>query len=590
MMIAILIFVIFTCFDTNESKLTSVVRTKNGYVQGEILRTISNSTEFSSFKGIPYAIPPLGYLRFKPPVPIKPWNGILKATKEGPNCIQKDFVYTSEFTGSEDCLYLNVYTPEVKFSDADPRNLLPVMMWIYGGSFKRGYANSFLYGPDFIIEEKVVLVTFNYRLGPLGFLNLKHDNATGNAALKDQNLVLRWINENIAQFGGDPNSVTLFGQSAGGVAVDFHGLSEMSKGLFHRSISMSASPLCPWAFHTGEAAVKQAFILGEKLGKVASNKNELLKVLYESTATDIMTKTEDMGSSDPPFKPSIESTDVAINEKKFITSCSYGNYVSGNFLRVPHLTGYTLNETLLFAGDVESVSDVAKFALQCAGSFPRSSLLPLPITNQIFSKISNKSINIVDAFVSELIDETSDILFVTGIDMKRKLMSTRNDQPLFFYRFSYITDQSLHRLLYNISLNAHGDDFAYLFHMKILNFSLNSNDPTFITRKRMVRLWTNFAKYSNPTPRGSQDELLQRITWPNSRINNFYLEFGKDLSVKTISMDKLVEVLETGSPFALPIQTGCTSDLIKLIFKQLNPFNKNNYVQNSLNLGISQLF
>lgn len=142
-----------------------------------------------------------------------------------------DYFVSKNFIGDEDCLNLNVYTPKIDFSVINNKNnLLPVMVWIYGGAFKNGYTNMTYYGPDFLIENHVVVVAMNYRLGVLGFLSLNLPNATGNAGLKDQLLALKWVQRNIKAFGGDPNSVTIFGQSAGAISVDFHILSDQSKG------------------------------------------------------------------------------------------------------------------------------------------------------------------------------------------------------------------------------------------------------------------------------------------------------------------------------------------------------------------------
>ncbi|CAB0040148.1 unnamed protein product [Trichogramma brassicae] len=200
--------------------------------------------------------------------------------------------------GSEDCLYLNVFTPHVDFSAINSNNLKAVMVWIHGGGFSSGFANTDFYGPDYLMENDVVLVSFNYRLGIFGFLNLNHPHATGNQALKDQNLVLRWVRQNIAAFGGNPNLVTIFGQSAGAVSVDLHVLSEMSAGLFSRSISMSGSPLCEqWGLQSNVEAEQEAYSVAAQLGIYAGNSQELLNAFYTIPAETFLSVTRSW-----PFK------------------------------------------------------------------------------------------------------------------------------------------------------------------------------------------------------------------------------------------------------------------------------------------------
>lgn len=141
-------------------------------------------------------------------------------------CFHKDMV-TMKMVGSEDCLHLNVYTPHLPKQSADKK--LPVMIWVHGGGFMAGSGDSDFYSPEYIVQEDVIVVTINYRLGALGFLYLPQEGISGNAGLKDQVLAFKWVNENIEKFGGDPNNVTLFGESAGGSSIHIHTLSERSK-------------------------------------------------------------------------------------------------------------------------------------------------------------------------------------------------------------------------------------------------------------------------------------------------------------------------------------------------------------------------
>src|SRR5258706_2018026 len=194
------------------------------------------------FKGIPFAAPPVGPLRWKAPQPLQPWTGVKQASTFGASCMQ-DPMFARLFGAppeiSEDCLYLNVWTPAKSAGDA-----LPVMVWIYGGGFVGGQTSVPAYDGTRLAEKGVVLVSVAYRLGAFGFLahpelSRESGKGSGNYGLQDQIAGLQWVKANIAKFGGDPNRVTIFGESAGGIAVSMLAASPAAKGLFQRPISES---------------------------------------------------------------------------------------------------------------------------------------------------------------------------------------------------------------------------------------------------------------------------------------------------------------------------------------------------------------
>ncbi|XP_047106309.1 juvenile hormone esterase-like [Schistocerca piceifrons] len=208
-----------------------------GALRGRRLKTPSGRT-YCSFQGIPYAKPPVGPLRFKSPEPPEPWSGIRNATKEGNIAPQIDFLMRSktEYEGDEDCLYLNVYTS--KLPTGENAQLIPVMVWIHGGAFLLGSGNTELYGPDYLMEHDVLLVTFNYRLGVLGFLSTEDELVPGNAGLKDMVMALKWVKSNITRFGGDPGNVTIFGESAGSMSCHILSISSAAKEAKHERIHL----------------------------------------------------------------------------------------------------------------------------------------------------------------------------------------------------------------------------------------------------------------------------------------------------------------------------------------------------------------
>lgn len=224
-----------------DSGLNETVTITAGKITGVVL-----DGTVVSYKGIPYAAPPVASLRWKPPQPVKPWEGVLKATDYGPACSQKkgSLLFSRKYAKlSEDCLYLNIWTP----APSAQREKLPVMLWIHGGAFMIGSASDDFYQGKYLASKGVVVVTINYRLGPFGFLahpllsRESPQNVSGNYGLLDQIMALQWVRDNIAAFGGDSSRVTIFGESAGGRAVAHLMVSPLAKGLFHRAIMQSSS-------------------------------------------------------------------------------------------------------------------------------------------------------------------------------------------------------------------------------------------------------------------------------------------------------------------------------------------------------------
>ncbi|XP_066948160.1 esterase E4-like [Macrobrachium rosenbergii] len=211
---------------------------------------VTNSHHYA-FRGIPYAKPPVDELRFRDPVDLRgAWPGrLLNATKFGSICSQYDPLSDVVF-GSEDCLYLNVFTPNLRVTGTLGKNvsgkLLPVLFFIHGGAYIRGSANP--YGPERLMSRNLVVVTINYRLGALGFLSTRDSLLPGNYGILDQVSALRWVKRHISEFGGDPNQITLGGFSAGAGSTNLHLYSPLTKDLVHRVIMQSGSSSCAWAF------------------------------------------------------------------------------------------------------------------------------------------------------------------------------------------------------------------------------------------------------------------------------------------------------------------------------------------------------
>ncbi|WP_287153666.1 carboxylesterase/lipase family protein [Candidatus Solincola tengchongensis] len=227
------------------------------------------------YKGIPYAAPPVGELRWKEPQPVEPWEEVRPCTEYGPSCPQPEWPYQVQrdifriTDQDEDCLYLNVWTPA-----KNPDDRLPVMVWIHGGGFTVGSGSQVLYEGKYLARKGVVVVTINYRLGPLGFMAhplLSEESphgVSGNYGLLDQIQALRWVQRNISAFGGDPGNVTIFGESAGGASVCALLASPLAEGLFHRAIAESGAFLSMGMPSAGRSETLEE---GEKLGKRISH-------------------------------------------------------------------------------------------------------------------------------------------------------------------------------------------------------------------------------------------------------------------------------------------------------------------------------
>lgn len=249
-------------------------------------------------------------------------------TKEGNSCPS---LYTSVI--NEDCLFLNVYT----------RNLnrrVPVVIFIHPGAFYYGSGSADYYGPEFLLEKDVVLVTFNYRLGFFGFASTGDARAPGNAGLKDQVLVLKWVQENIGYFGGDPNRVTLMGASAGGMSVGLHMVSSMSRKLFHNAIAISGAilPQTPLPHNQMHLIERQAKLLGCS--------DDAFDCLLHANASDIIGTTVEMfefGTENPIYLwlPVIEGS---FGQQRFLVTDPYKALLQNNFYKVPLLTGCTKDE------------------------------------------------------------------------------------------------------------------------------------------------------------------------------------------------------------------------------------------------------
>ena len=250
---------------TNATNSNVMVRIFNGLLKGETRINQLTGMEYLAYHAIPYAKPPINELRFLPPEPYTemwsdsdPYDASDSLnTPICPQLAEGNFMHLTKDEFNEDCLYLSVYTPP-KCTNQTILPLLPVLVWIHGGSFDRGTGMFPYHGPERIIQgNDIIMVSINYRVGILGFLSLGNQEVPGNMGLEDQAMAFRWVQKNIHAFGGNPGMVTLMGESAGSWSAFYHLFSPASTGLFRRIIAQSGTPMST-AYHeySGEVAAR----------------------------------------------------------------------------------------------------------------------------------------------------------------------------------------------------------------------------------------------------------------------------------------------------------------------------------------------
>lgn len=492
------------------------VKTYLGVVKGMKAETEKGTTYFK-FKGIPYAQPPVGSLRFQPPRPSSAW-GTLVATEDGPACPQISTLTSLGYQGEEDCLYLNIYTPSLT-TTTNPFALKSVMLWIHGGGFTEGSGREIEYDPVNFIDKDVVVVSINYRLGPLGFVTFGNDKVSGNMALKDQNMAIRWTRNYIRYFGGDPEKITIFGESAGGMSVHAQVLSPYNQGLLAGAISQSGTALMrPYA--TGRSQDERSAVKLAEMFDCSSNRldEEMLECLQQVPAKDLIEAvTVDPEDWLNPDKPNFSWSPVvdSYSPNPFLPIYPLEALKTGVYNQVPFMSGTTKDEgslfTLMFWDRLEFLQENWEFA--------GPAMLSIMKTNNA-SDIDNETsmvANIMKKYYTgdDISQDNKDALtamFGDGLflsrDQKAVSLMSEGTSPVFNYQFTYRGSNTFASLFGKADAEedfgvVHGNDLMYLFKSPIIASIGNLGPPTEDDMKMvdlMVTYWTNFAKYGNPTP------------------------------------------------------------------------------------------
>ncbi|XP_076647596.1 juvenile hormone esterase isoform X2 [Halictus rubicundus] len=511
-----------------------VVTVKQGQLRGAVDENVYGG-KFLAFRGIPFAKPPTGPLRFKDPQPPEPWTGIREAKEFGNSCGQLDFM-THQVIGDDDCLYLNVYTPTI-----DVSSKRTVMVWIHGGGFVSGAGDSSLYGPDYIIRKDVVLVTINYRVGVFGFLNLETEEAPGNQGLKDQVMALKWVQENISSFGGDPNNVTIFGESAGGASVHYLCISPMSQGLFHKAISQSGVSTNPWAILTKNVK-KHAIDLAAFLGKETTDPQEVVEFLRTIETQKLAEAHQKLLTKNKSyvmiglFGPTVDSK----SSNPFMPQHPSIQMKSG--VKVPLLIGNNDKEGTLFVSNLKKTMETLNTEFERALHPEMEETLEMDEVSPDQLKrlyFGNETINMESQ--ESYACYFSDLMFIRGIHDTVKLQAEKN-LPTYFYRFTFDPEISITKRRLGITAKGatHAEELIFQFYPYLLKaMGIPPPEPgtkEYNVVEYLTQMWTDFAKTGNPTPMTTN--LIPTLWKPIEKGDTIqYMNIGEKLRMESIKLE-----------------------------------------------------
>jgi para-nitrobenzyl esterase len=456
----------------------AVVTTTAGVVRG------TAGASARSYLGIPYAAPPVGTLRWKAPAAVTAWTGERAATAFANHCPQGATPFGTA-SATEDCLYLNVYTPNT----AGPH---PVMVWIHGGAFYLGQSDN--YNPAALVAQGNVVVTINYRLGALGFLahpalSAEQGGKSGNYGLMDQQAALRWVRDNIAGFGGDKANVTIFGESAGGFSVHSHLAAAGSAGLFHKAIIMSGA----YALD-GQPTLAASEAVGTALGTgVACPTPQTVECLRGLPVATLLTAQAAAWPSGPI--PSVDGTVLATSVKASLAAQTYN--------KVPVIQGSTRDEWRLFVALDElgrgSALTSANYAAQITTTFPYLAAQAAGLAVGVYPPSA------FDGSPSLALGALgTDLLFSCNARVSSKLQKAAG-QNVYSYEFN---DRTASAAFPGISFAMgayHTSELQYLFDLPGRPARTAAQQAV---ADSIVGAWSRFAKSGNPNPVATPD------AWP----------------------------------------------------------------------------
>lgn len=493
---------------TNDS-----IRVDGGLISGTTVDGVR------SFKGIPFAAPPVGDLRWKPPQPVVAWQGVRQADNFGPMCPQSPYpsgsmYYAPPQTQSEDCLYLNVWTA-AKVGDKRP-----VMVWIHGGALTRGSGSNAVYDGTALAKKGVVLVTINYRIGPLGYLahseltSESPQHSSGNYGVLDQIAALKWVRKNIAALGGDPNRVTIFGQSAGSWSVNTLVASPLAKGLFQRAIGESGGAFPHDAYlREDRNKLPSAEKIGAAFAKAAgANSIKALRALPAEKIVEVFT-------NDPEGR----KFRTQVNVDGWVLPDETRNvFAQGKHNDVPVIAGSNANEmtTLTTPAMVpKTVEDYRKRVESQYGEMIKELDAVYPVKS---------AEDIKDAYLGSLRDTIFSLPMRTWARM-----TAAGHSKAYLYFFSHVRPSPNSK--YNGAY--HASEIAYVF-SNLSRENKAYQDVDFKLAEMMTSYWVNFATTGDPNGKG-----LPKWKPYNHNVEP-YLDFGDTVQVRNHLLKEQLDFLE----------------------------------------------
>jgi len=450
------------------------VKIEGGLIQGTV------EDGLSVYRGIPYAAPPIGDLRWRAPRPAPKWEGVRAAIEFGRACIQSNPAIANLPEPSEDCLYLNIWTPARSAEDR-----LPVMFWIHGGGFVAGATAEQLYHSEHLAKKGVVVVSIGYRLGALGFLahpafSAENDrHVSGNYGLLDMIEALKWVQRNISAFGGDPNRVTIFGESAGGIAVSMLCASPLAKGLFHGAISQSGGSFGPIRSGGGPGENVQSLADAEQAGK------EWAEKAGASTADELRGLPPDKLLTPMPG----EGVAWPIMDGWIIPDDQYRLYQAGKYNDTPILVGYNSDEGAAFPG-ARTPEAYIESVHQRYGRFAEGLLSLYPAGEGTLAKTAR-----------DLIRDTA---FGWHTWTWARLQSETGRSKAFLYYFDHHPEYPANSPRAGFGA-AHSDAMPLVFQQFGLPGRPQENASDRAMSEIITAYWTNFAKTGDPNGTGLPD-------------------------------------------------------------------------------------